>query len=361
MAAGSNRECDMPLIFLALVLLLPALTLAAEPLSVSPQPRQLGYPWMPLGRWFAMHADDVALAEAGESKLIFLGDSITEGWETDGLEHWSRHFVPRGAVDFGISGDMTQHLLWRLENGAAGRLDPAAVVMLIGVNNTGFSDEPPSVIARGIRANVDRVEKAFPNADILLLAVFPYGQKADEPSRDVVTGINEAIRPLGERERVTYLDLGPVFLEPDGSLSPDVMPDFLHLSAEGYRRWAEGILPWVDERVPLPNPALASDGKLPHAFTAGWRGEKTCQVLYENVDVRIGQCTFPPGVGHEKHYHDPHWGYTLSGSTLRITDSGGERTLTTEAGMTWSTGERTVHEAVNIGKSTTSYIIVEPR
>ena len=127
-------------------------------------------------------------------------------------------------------------------------------------------------------------------------------------------------------------------------------------------------LPLITLLLPFATLAFASSSNdentaegLPHAFTAGWKGERTCEILYENDEVRVGKCTFPPGVGHEKHYHDPHWGYTLSGSTLRITDAKGERTLTTEAGMTWSTEERTVHEAVNIGDTTTSYIIVEPR
>jgi quercetin dioxygenase-like cupin family protein len=99
---------------------------------------------------------------------------------------------------------------------------------------------------------------------------------------------------------------------------------------------------------------------LPHAFDAGWAGQKTCTVLFENDSMRVGRCVFPPGVGHEKHYHNPHFGYVLEGSTLRIVDDGGERTVTTEAGGTWSTDKVTVHEAVNIGATTTSYLIVEP-
>ena len=100
---------------------------------------------------------------------------------------------------------------------------------------------------------------------------------------------------------------------------------------------------------------------LPHAFDAGWQGQQTCELLYETAAVRVGQCTFPPGVGHEKHYHEPHFGYVLEGGTLHIVDADGERTVTTTGGGTWSTEERTVHEAVNIGDTTTRYLIVEPR
>jgi len=109
--------------------------------------------------------------------------------------------------------------------------------------------------------------------------------------------------------------------------------------------------------TPLP---AADPANLPHAFDAGWAGQKTCTVVFEDQAVRVARCVFPPGVGHEKHYHNPHFGYVLEGSTLRIVDSRGERTVTTEAGGSWSTDSVTVHEAVNIGDTTTSYLIVEP-
>jgi quercetin dioxygenase-like cupin family protein len=107
-------------------------------------------------------------------------------------------------------------------------------------------------------------------------------------------------------------------------------------------------------------PAAEPDASLPHAFDAGWAGQKTCTVLFEDESVRVGRCVFPPGVGHEKHFHNPHFGYVLEGSTLRIVDDRGERTVTTAAGGTWSTDAVTVHEAVNIGDTSTSYLIVEP-
>ena len=105
----------------------------------------------------------------------------------------------------------------------------------------------------------------------------------------------------------------------------------------------------------------AEQPDLPHAFDAGWKGQKTCEVQYEDETVRVGRCVFPPGVGHERHYHNPHFGYVLEGGTLSITDAAGQRTVTTRSDGTWSTTERTVHEAINIGDTTTSYLIVEPR
>jgi quercetin dioxygenase-like cupin family protein len=109
-------------------------------------------------------------------------------------------------------------------------------------------------------------------------------------------------------------------------------------------------------------PAPAADtANLPHAFDAGWQGQKTCELLYEDAAVRVGRCAFPPGVGHEKHFHNPHFGYVLEGGTMRLVDSEGEQTSTTEAGGSWSTSEVTVHEGLNVGESTTRYLIVEPK
>ena len=101
---------------------------------------------------------------------------------------------------------------------------------------------------------------------------------------------------------------------------------------------------------------------LPEAFDAGWKGEKTCNLLYETESVRVAHCNFPPGIGHEKHFHYPHFGYVLEGGTLSITDAEGKvKEVQTTTGKTWSTNKITVHEALNIGETATSYLIVEPK
>lgn len=101
---------------------------------------------------------------------------------------------------------------------------------------------------------------------------------------------------------------------------------------------------------------------LPEAFDAGWQGQQTCELMYETDEVRVGRCSFPPGVGHEKHYHVPHFGYVLEGGALRITNERGEeQVVETMTGGTWSTDEITVHNALNIGDTTTSYLIIEPK
>jgi quercetin dioxygenase-like cupin family protein len=118
------------------------------------------------------------------------------------------------------------------------------------------------------------------------------------------------------------------------------------------------IQPVFANDAELKNPDLSG---LPNAFDAGWKGQKTCELLFEDETTRVGRCTFPPGVGHEKHYHRPHFGYVLEGGTLLILDNEGEHKVTTISNGSWSTTEITVHEAMNIGDTTTSYLIVEPK
>jgi lysophospholipase L1-like esterase len=214
--------------------------------ATTPDPRLYNYWWMSLSRWYQMHSEDVAQATAGEAPLLFIGDSITEGWAGEGRQYWQQYFAPLGAANFGIGGDMTQNLLWRLQHGSVGSLNPSAVVLLIGVNNLGFTQETPEAISQGITEVVDALESHFPNAAILLLAIFPAGETASDPYRGKIKQINQGIAPLAEREAVMFIDLDGEFIETNGSISASVMPDYLHLSEEGYRRWAEAILPWVN-------------------------------------------------------------------------------------------------------------------
>ena len=103
------------------------------------------------------------------------------------------------------------------------------------------------------------------------------------------------------------------------------------------------------------------EGEAPHALEAGWNGEDVCELLFENQHMRAARCTFPPGVGHERHYHPPHWGYIIEGGVMQITDEDGVREQATPAGGSWWSDGVEWHEAVNIGDTTTSYVIVEPK
>ena len=112
--------------------------------------------------------------------------------------------------------------------------------------------------------------------------------------------------------------------------------------------------------LPAQTALAGEEPALPHAFDAGWKGQKTCELLFADDTMRVARCVFPPGVGHEKHFHNPHFGYVLEGGTLRIEDSDGERDVTPQAGGSWSTTEVTIHQTLNIGETTSSFLIVEP-
>jgi lysophospholipase L1-like esterase len=197
--------------------------------------------------WRERHERFNKVSQEGKAELVFLGDSITQGWEGAGNQAWDEHFAGRNAANFGTSGDRTEHVLWRLENGNFDGLAPKLVVMLIGTNNIGHHSSTPEQTADGVRAIVEKLHAKLHETRVLLLGVFPRGEKPDDDLRQKAAEINRRIAPLDELEYVKFVDVGDAFLEDDGTLSKEVMPDFLHLSEEGYRRWAKAIEPHVEE------------------------------------------------------------------------------------------------------------------
>ncbi len=191
------------------------------------------------------HEKFVEIAKAGSAELLFLGDSITAGWAGK-REIWDQAFGSYKPANFGIGGDRTQHVLWRITNGELEGIHPKAVVLMIGTNNS-VADSAEG-IANGITRIVEEIRTKQPQAKILLLAVFPRGEKAESnPSRDKLKLVNGIIAQLDDGQNIHYLDIGDKFLQPDGSLSKDIMPDFLHLSAAGYQIWADAIEPKIAE------------------------------------------------------------------------------------------------------------------
>lgn len=196
------------------------------------------------GAWRERHDKinaDVA-AHRGDCELILIGDSITQGWEGAGKDVWKDRMAPRHAVNLGISGDRTEHVLWRFENGNLEGITPKVAVVMIGTNNFGHGTSSPEQVLEGVRAVVTRLRERLPATKVLLLGIFPRGDRFNE-MRGNVLQVNQALARLQDGEQVFFADIGHVFLEDDGSISKDVMPDALHLSGEGYRRWADAIEP----------------------------------------------------------------------------------------------------------------------
>lgn len=198
--------------------------------------------------WVSRHEKFVSTAKAGGPLVVFLGDSITAGWEGNGKDVWKEKFAPLKAVNLGIGGDRTQHVLWRITEGKElDGIDPKAFVVMIGTNNTG--SDTPDQIADGVKAIVAELRKQKPKAKVLLLGVFPRGGgigKEDKVApadklNPKIKAINERIAKLDDGQAVRYLDIGGKFLDEKGGLSRDVMYDLLHLTKQGYEMWAEAI------------------------------------------------------------------------------------------------------------------------
>jgi beta-glucosidase len=180
-------------------------------------------------------------AEAGEkAQVIFIGDSITQGWEGEGKEIWAKYYAPRNAVNIGIGGDRTQHVLWRLDNGNLTGMKPKAAVVMIGTNNSNGEDNSVEQIADGVAAIIQKLGQKLPQTKVLLVAIFPRSENPS-PQRGKILQVNQIIRKLVDDKNVFWIDFGHLFVNSDGVIPHDLMPDYLHLSKRGYEIWAEAI------------------------------------------------------------------------------------------------------------------------
>jgi lysophospholipase L1-like esterase len=193
-----------------------------------------------LNRDNGRHKQFLKIVAKGEGDVIFLGDSITQGWEGAGKKVWAENFAPLKAVNLGIGGDQTGHVLWRITDGMELEpLKPKAAVIMIGTNNMG--GHSAAQIAGGIKAIVEELRQQKPHMKILLLGIFPRSAKPTDKVRDKIKETNEIISKLDDGKHVYYKDIGQKFLESDGTLDKKIMPDYLHLSPEGYAIWAGAI------------------------------------------------------------------------------------------------------------------------
>jgi lysophospholipase L1-like esterase len=187
------------------------------------------------------HEGFVERAKQGDIDLLLHGDSITDWWVQGDANKamFDKHFGSIKTANFAISGDTTQGVLWGLKNGEGQGFQPKAVMLMIGTNNSGSASSEE--MAEGVGAVVLELRKNFPDAKILLLAIFPRGRPGD-PIRDKVADANAIIQRLDDQKHVFYLDIGAKFLDDKGFFLPDTFrPDNLHPVAGGYDIWGAAV------------------------------------------------------------------------------------------------------------------------
>ena len=181
----------------------------------------------------------------GEFDVVFLGDSITRGWEDTGANVLADLRKTYRIHTLGIGGDGVQHNLWRVRNGELEGYRAKAVMLMIGTNNN-YGDRPEAV-AEGIRLLLDAIREKQPEATVLLMAVFPRGEKPTDKMRCQNVAVNGMIRKYADGKRIIWIDLTDRLVQADGTISKELMPDYLHPKEEGYRYWADAIKPYLKE------------------------------------------------------------------------------------------------------------------
>jgi lysophospholipase L1-like esterase len=229
-----------------MILWVPALGRADDSTNntaVKPAPRK--YDW-----WVKRHDRFVKEAKQGHVDVLFLGDSITQGWEgrgaRGGWDAWQKYMAPLHSANFGIGGDRTEHVLWRITQGHELRgIHPKVCVLMIGTNNLGSNTD--AQIAEGVEKIVTTLHHERPHMQILLLGIFPRSPKPTDKYRERIKDINRTISRMNGKDNVHYLDIGKDFLEEDGTLSKNIMPDSLHPNARGYEIESKAILPEIKQ------------------------------------------------------------------------------------------------------------------
>ena len=199
-----------------------------------------------LGKEQSQEINDDIKKMNGKIDLVFVGDSITRRWRGDENKAvWDKYWGSYRAVNMGIGGDATQNVLWRLEHGQLDGYKARVFVVMIGTNNCWGEHAVPADVAAGVKKILDLIKSKQPQAKILLLSIFPVGEKPN-PGRKTRETINGLISKFSGGP-VQYMDIAAKFMEPDGTISKEVMPDELHLSAKGYEIWSAAIKDKVKE------------------------------------------------------------------------------------------------------------------
>ena len=188
---------------------------------------------------------DRAKSAPGDYDIVFIGDSITQGWEGSGAPVWKKFYGDRKCLNLGVGGDRTEHVLWRFEQGQLDGLKPKVAVLMIGTNNSnnnkdGSEQYSAGQILEGVQTIVKQIRERLPDTKLLVLGIFPRGTTFS-PQRGKLLQINQALAKQADGKMIHYIDFGSELIEADGSISKDIMPDYLHLSPAGYEIWAKAI------------------------------------------------------------------------------------------------------------------------
>ena len=222
----------------------PAATATPKP---TPPPRTPSDPITPAMKDQQRHADFLFRKSEGKIGLLFLGDSLTDFWPRRGESSWLK-FAPYQPADFGISGDRTEHLLWRIANGELDGISPKVTVLMIGTNNVGLpTNDSVESAAAGVKKVVEAIREKLPKTKILLMGVLPRGATAVDPQRQKNAALNKAIAGLADGKQIRYLDISQNFLDADGNLPQETVPDGVHPNARGYDIWYAAIQPVLEE------------------------------------------------------------------------------------------------------------------
>lgn len=197
--------------------------------------------------WMPRHEEKLNEDGRETAEILFLGDSITHGWETTGKDVAEEYFSEYSIYNIGFSGDRTENVLWRLAHGEIDGIRPKLAVLMIGTNNTGHRQDPPECTARGIEMILDEMNEKLPDTHVLLLAIFPRSESPDNEMRKLNEEINKRIQSFGKRRNVTFTNINDIFLRENGILPEEIMPDELHPNEYGYVLWAEEMLPMIRE------------------------------------------------------------------------------------------------------------------
>ena len=199
--------------------------------------------------WMPRH--EAKLTEKGRetAEVLFIGDSITNEWETTGKAVAEDYFSKFSIFNIGFSGDRTENVLWRIEQGEIDGISPKLAVLMIGTNNTGHRQDPPECTARGVEMILEEFQERLPDMNVLLFGIFPRGKTRLHDLRRLNDRVNNYLEAMDDGERIHYQNINSVFLDENGVLPETVMPDALHLNELGYKLWAEALLPLLEQHM----------------------------------------------------------------------------------------------------------------